>query len=70
MTRLYGKEHRAVQDEFGTRNMAERLEKLVCRTEFDDEAKGFIEHVDMFFLSSVDHQGRPTVSYKSGDPTA
>lgn len=22
----------------------------------------------MFFLSTVDHQGRPTVSYKGGDP--
>ena len=22
----------------------------------------------MFFLSTIDHQGRPTVSYKSGDP--
>lgn len=67
MTRLYGKEHRDIQDEFGTRKMADRVEELVCRTEFDDEAKGFIEHVDMFFLSSVDHQGRPTVSYKGGD---
>jgi len=67
MTRLYGKEHRGIQDEFGTRDMADRVEQLVCRTEFDDEAKGFIEHVDMFFLSSVDHQGRPTVSYKGCD---
>src|SRR5262245_21523748 len=23
---------------------------------------------DMFFLSTIDHQGRPTVSYKGGDP--
>ena len=22
----------------------------------------------MFFLSTIDHQGRPTVSYKGGDP--
>jgi len=67
MTRLYGEAHRSIQDEFGTRNMADRVEELVCRTEFDDEAKGFIESLDMFFLSSVDHQGRPTVSYKGGD---
>lgn len=67
MSRLYGEQHRSIQDAFGTRGMADRVEQLVCRTEFDDETKGFIEHVEMFFLSSIDHQGRPTVSYKGGD---
>jgi len=67
MSRLYGEQHRNIQDEFGTRDMADRVEQLVCRTEFDDETKGFIEHMDMFFLSTVDHEGRPTVSYKGGD---
>ncbi|MGZ8257995.1 MAG: pyridoxamine 5'-phosphate oxidase family protein [Methylotenera sp.] len=67
MSRLYGEQHRKIQDEFGTRDMADRVEQLVCRTEFDDETKGFIEHMDMFFLSTVDHEGRPTVSYKGGD---
>ncbi len=28
----------------------------------------FIEGRDMFFLSTVDEEGRPTVSYKGGDP--
>lgn len=67
MSRLYGAQHRNIQDAFGTRGMADRVEELVCRTEFDDEAKGFIEHMEMFFLSSIDHQGRPTVSFKGGD---
>jgi len=67
MSRLYGDQHRKFQDEFGTRKMADRVEDIACKTEFDDEAKGFIEHMDMFFLSTVDHQGRPTVSYKGGD---
>lgn len=67
MSRLYGEQHRNIQDAFGTRGMADRVEELVCRTEFDDEAKGFIEHVGMFFLSTIDHQGRPTVSFKGGD---
>ena len=67
MSRLYGEQHRKLQDEFGTRNMADRVEELVCRTEFDDGAKGFIESAEMFYLSSIDHQGRPTVSYKGGD---
>lgn len=67
MSRLYGDQHRTMQDEFGTRKMADRVEEIACKTEFDDESKGFIEHMDMFFLSTVDHQGRPTVSYKGGD---
>ncbi len=67
MSRLYGEQHRSIQDAFGTRGMADRVEELVCRTEFDDGAKGFIESVEMFYLSSIDHQGRPTVSYKGGD---
>ena len=67
MTRLYGEQHRQLQDEFGTRAMADRVEELVCRTEFDEGAIGFIQSVDMFYLSSIDHQGRPTVSYKGGD---
>lgn len=67
MSRLYGEQHRKLQDEFGTRGMADRVEDLVCRTEFDDGAKGFISSVNMFFLSTIDHQGRPTTSYKGGD---
>jgi predicted pyridoxine 5'-phosphate oxidase superfamily flavin-nucleotide-binding protein len=68
MSRLYGAQHRALQEAFGTRNMADRIEQLVCKTEFDEQAKGFIETRDMFFLATVDHQGQPTVSYKGGDP--
>lgn len=67
MSRLYGNQHRKFQDEFGTRKMADRVEEIACKTEFDEETKGFIESMDMFFLSTVDHQGRPTVSYKGGD---
>ncbi|UVE16877.1 pyridoxamine 5'-phosphate oxidase family protein [Pseudomonas sp. LS44] len=68
MSRLYGDQHRALQEAFGTRNMADRIERLACKTEFDEAAKGFIESMDMFFLSTIDHLGRPTVSYKGGDP--
>lgn len=67
MSRLYGEQHRQLQDAFSTRKMADRVEELACKTEFDEESKGFIEQMDMFFLSTVDHQGRPTVSYKGGD---
>jgi uncharacterized protein len=68
MSRLYGERHRRLQDELGTRKMADRVEELVCRTEFDEDSRRFIESLDMFFLATVDHHGRPTVSYKGGDP--
>lgn len=66
MSRLFGNQHRELQDAFGTRQLADRIEEIACVTEFSDEAKAFIEAQDMFFLASVDHNGRPTVSYKGG----
>jgi predicted pyridoxine 5'-phosphate oxidase superfamily flavin-nucleotide-binding protein len=68
MTRFYGPEHRALQDRFDSRRMADRIEQIAARTDIDEAGKAFIESRDMFFLSTVDHQGRPTVSYKGGDP--
>lgn len=68
MSRIFGEQHRALQDALGTRKMADRIERLACKTEFDEDSKDFIEGMDMFFLAPVDHQGRPTVSYKGGDP--
>jgi uncharacterized protein len=68
MSRLYGPQHRALQDEFESRNKADRIELIAAKPEVDDTARAFIESRDMFFLSTVDHNGRPTVSYKGGDP--
>jgi len=68
MSRLYGPQHRTLQDRFASRAMADRIELIANKTEIDDMARGFIESRDMFFLASIDHQGRPTVSYKGGDP--
>lgn len=68
MSRLYGDTHRALQDSFDSRKLADRVEEIVVRPEIDDMGKAFIESRDMFFLATVDQQGRPTVSYKGGDP--
>lgn len=68
MSRLYGPQHRDLQDQFESRAKADRIELIAAKTEIDDMARAFIESRDMFFLSSVDHMGRPTVSYKGGDP--
>ena len=68
MSRLYGPLHRSLQDRFDTRRLADNTEARVVLTEIPPEHKAFIESRDMFFLSTIDHQGRPTVLYKSGDP--
>src|SRR6478752_6262732 len=68
MSRLYGPNHRALQERFDTRRLADNVEKRVVLTEIPPEHKAFIESRDMFFLSTIDHHGRPTVSYKGGEP--
>jgi uncharacterized protein len=68
MSRIYGQQHRVWQEHFDSQRMADRIEQIAVRTEFDADTKAFIEARDMFFLSSNDHRGRPTVSYKGGDP--
>lgn len=68
MSRLYGPVHRSLQDRFDTRRLADNVEARLVLTEIPPEHKAFIETRDMFFLSTIDHQGRPTVSYKGGDP--
>jgi len=68
MSRLYVPVHRSLQDRFDTRRLADNVEARIVLTEIPAEHKAFIESRDMFFLSTIDHQGRPTVSYKGGDP--
>jgi hypothetical protein len=48
--------------------LADRIESRACKTEFGDGEKGFIESRDLFFLTTIDTKGRPTVSYKGGTP--
>jgi predicted pyridoxine 5'-phosphate oxidase superfamily flavin-nucleotide-binding protein len=67
MAGLYHEGSRKFQDRFDTRRLADRVETRVTDL-IDDEDREFIEQRDMFFLSSVDHRGYPTVSYKGGDP--
>jgi uncharacterized protein len=68
MSSLYGRVHRSLQERFDTRRLADNVEKRLVLTEIPAEHKTFIETRDMFFLSTIDHQGRPTVTYKGGDP--
>jgi len=68
MSRLYQDQHRALQDRFQSRPMADRIEQIALKTEIGPDEQAFIESRDFFFLTTVDGQGRPTVSYKGGDP--
>jgi len=67
MSELYSTEHRALQQTFDTMRLADRLEAM-ARPELGGDQKAFIESRDMFFLTSVDHRGYPTCSYKGGAP--
>ncbi|MGJ0620189.1 MAG: pyridoxamine 5'-phosphate oxidase family protein [Methylocystis sp.] len=66
MSKFYSAEHRKLQDEFGTRRLADLMEGGVMHTEFAPHEIEFIQSRDMFFLSTVDPAGRPTVSYQGG----
>ncbi len=68
MSNLFDDYHRALQDRFDGRRLADRLEQTTVFTEVRGRNKRFIESRDMFFLATVDSQGRPTVSYKGGAP--
>jgi len=67
MSRIYGEQHRKLQDTYETRKLADTVENVIVQPEITDQDKAFIESRDMVFLSTVDHLGRPSVSYKGGE---
>lgn len=69
MSSHYHAGSRVLQDRFDTRRLADRLdEKFLSRAVIDENDRAFIERMDMFFLATVDGEGRPQCSYKGGDP--
>ena len=68
MAGLYHEGNRRLQDAFDTRRLADRLEAVKVRDVIDDGDRAFIESLDMFFLATADADGRPSCSYKGGDP--
>lgn len=64
---IYGEAHRALQDQFDSRRLADRLEQAMVTDRLNDTAHiAFIESRDFFFLSTVNQYGEPTVSHKGG----
>jgi predicted pyridoxine 5'-phosphate oxidase superfamily flavin-nucleotide-binding protein len=59
---------RALQDRFDERRIADRIHELLVHDRFTEEDAAFIQGVDCFFLATADPEGRPTCSYKGGEP--
>ena len=60
--------HRALQDRFDTRRLADRLESEDIMDCLGDWEREFVQSAAMFFMTTIDHTGQPTVSYKGGNP--
>jgi len=65
---MYHDGSRRLQDQFGSRKLADRLVEVLARREFTNDDRRFIESRPLFFLSTADAQGRPDCSYKGGMP--
>ena len=65
---MYHEAARALQDAFGSRELADRLERRLRRSRFTEEDAGFIASLRFFFLATADPEGRPDCSFKGGDP--
>jgi predicted pyridoxine 5'-phosphate oxidase superfamily flavin-nucleotide-binding protein len=65
---LYHDGNRELQDAFGSRRLADRLEEKLTRTAFTDDDRSFIESASYFFLATADAEGRPDCSFKGGAP--
>ncbi len=68
MTDMFHDGNRALQAQFDTERLADRLNEAVVKDHIDANDKAFIERMDMFFLASVDDRGQANCSYKGGEP--
>ena len=68
MSALYHDAQRRLQDRFDTRRLADRIEERLVHDRLDEDDAAFVTAADMFFLATVDPEGRPNCSYKGGDP--
>jgi predicted pyridoxine 5'-phosphate oxidase superfamily flavin-nucleotide-binding protein len=64
---LYGDSHRALHEQFDSQRMAALLETMDT-DEVQPQHQAFIESRDMFWLATVDSEGRPQCQYKGGAP--
>jgi predicted pyridoxine 5'-phosphate oxidase superfamily flavin-nucleotide-binding protein len=65
---MYHEASRALQDAFGSRALADRLEEKLKHDRFTEDDTAFIGSLPFFFLATADAQGRPDCSFKGGAP--
>jgi uncharacterized protein len=68
MPDIYHDGSRALQDRHDTRRLADRLAEVKVHDRFTPADREFLARMDMLFLATADAEGRPTCSYKGGDP--
>lgn len=66
MKDFYTPAQEAMQASFEQRKLAETVKAAIVWDVVEGPNAAFIESRDFFFLSTVDAEGRPTVSYKGG----
>ena len=64
---MYHEASRALQDAFGSRELADRLETHFRRSAFTAEDAEFIASLRFFFLATANAEGQPDCSFKGGD---
>lgn len=57
-----------LQERFGATALADRIDALLVKETISASDRDFIQARDMFFLAPADSAGRPTCSYKGGEP--
>lgn len=65
---MYHEGNRQLQDAFGSRALADRLEEKLRRDRFTEGDAAFVEAQAFFFLATADAEGRPDCSFKGGPP--
>jgi predicted pyridoxine 5'-phosphate oxidase superfamily flavin-nucleotide-binding protein len=65
---FYTDGHRALQDRFGSRALADRLTEVTVVEAVEAWQRKVIERAPFFWLATADPEGWPDVSYKGGRP--
>ncbi len=65
---MYHEANRELQDAFGSRALADRLEDKLAHDRFTEADGAFIAAQSFFFLATADAEGRPDCSFKGGPP--
>jgi predicted pyridoxine 5'-phosphate oxidase superfamily flavin-nucleotide-binding protein len=63
---MYHAGNRELQDHFGSRALADRLDEKLRRERFNEADAAFIAAQSFFFLATADDHGAPDCSFKGG----